>query len=643
MSTQQQKDYDQLVKYSDAYYNTDTPLISDQQFDSLVAAYEAKYNTKFAYLGTSVVSRTVAKLPVTMPSLAKCKDEKSLRLFCNKNTGKTGYVYSQKLDGISCLVTLGDKGNIQIFNRGDGKQGTDLSHLIPLIQFVPTAQQFKSVAQSVRSDNTAVFIRGELIIPTTLVAQLGKNLRNICNGACFAKTLDTEILKYVHFVAYSVLTKNQTVQPQLAFQSLFQAGIKIPLYRVVPECDLNMCNQVYDQFSCSTIYCMDGIVVSINQAECGVTESVDDPKLTIAFKRTGIVKQTKVLQVNWMVSRYGTAHPQVAVEPVEIDGCVISFASGFHAQYIFQNKIGPGAVVQIQRSGDVIPDIINVVTQAPEAQMPTQEYVWEGVHIKLDSKKEQEISRLVHSLKILEAKGISEASIQKFYAAGLINELILWNAKESDFCLLDGIKEKSAKNFVAALQQAKNNLTLSKLLQLSACFNNFGERKIEKIMASFDIRGYIQALYAQQNSVTTVQKVPQKFTDDAVKQILGLMGIHTQADAFLAGCKNFVSNGVMMQMFEMLVQQEPTPSVQITRVVPAGAGMFRVVFSGFRDKTLSEKCLQHNIQTSDTTVTKNTNILVVADANTASTKTAQATKLGVKIMTKGEFIAAYGL
>jgi NAD-dependent DNA ligase len=93
--------------------------------------------------------------------------------------------------------------------------------------------------------------------------------------------------------------------------------------------------------------------------------------------------QTTVKTVHWASSRTGNWIPRIEFEPVVIGTATISFCTGFHAQNIFENGIGPGATILIRRSGDVIPTLEKVLTPSPQGwqQPPEGVWAWDTNHV----------------------------------------------------------------------------------------------------------------------------------------------------------------------------------------------------------------------------------------------------------------------
>ena len=143
-----------LIDLSNKYYNvveaTDE-LISDKTFDELVEEYEATFKTTFDYIGAEGTSRHYqkVKLPVCMPSLNKAKTIQDLQRYDaqlkkhtdNEATNPHKYLFTEKMDGISLLLTITPSKIIKAYTRGNGVVGSDVSHILKYIK-LPSFKQF---------------------------------------------------------------------------------------------------------------------------------------------------------------------------------------------------------------------------------------------------------------------------------------------------------------------------------------------------------------------------------------------------------------------------------------------------------------------------------------------------------------------
>ena len=160
-------------------------------------------------------------------------------------------------------------------------------------------------------------------------------------------------------------------------------------------------------------------------------ETSGNPKHAFAFKNNIMYVQTTVKNVLWNPSKHSVLKPQVEIEPVDIGGTTVTFATGHNAKYIVNNKIGPGSVIEITRSGDVIPFITNVI-EPGKVVYPNDKYEWNstGVDFVLLEDNPKVISKkLLYFCQTMNFKGIGEATTNKLVENGVgnISKLLKWS------------------------------------------------------------------------------------------------------------------------------------------------------------------------------------------------------------------------
>jgi hypothetical protein len=160
---------DMLIAANDAYYNTKTSLMTDNEYDIVKEYIEKKYpkNAAIAQVGAPIQGKNKVQLPYNMPSMDKIKpDTNALTTWKTKYTGP--YVLSCKLDGVSGMFDTETK---KLYTRGDGKVGQDISHLVSTL----------GLDMKTNASNPIV-VRGEFIIPKKVFEDKYKStFANPCN------------------------------------------------------------------------------------------------------------------------------------------------------------------------------------------------------------------------------------------------------------------------------------------------------------------------------------------------------------------------------------------------------------------------------------------------------------------------------
>ena len=180
-----------------------------------------------------------------------------------------------------------------------------------------------------------------------------------------------------------------------------------------------------------------------------------NPQHAFAFKMvlSDQIVESKVVDVIWNPSMHGYLKPKIQIQPVKIGGATITFATAHNAAFIIKNKIGIGAVVQIVRSGDVIPKVEKVVQPAEEIKMPSDNYNLKWNKTKTDLVLIDSENNDIVKLKNIEAfsqklvAGLGRGNTKRIMDAGFdsIEKIITMSIE--DFKTVEGFKDKMLLRF----------------------------------------------------------------------------------------------------------------------------------------------------------------------------------------------------
>jgi NAD-dependent DNA ligase len=619
-----------------AYYNN-VPIMSDNEYDILENYATLTYGTICA-IGAPALKNKVA-LPYDMPSLNKIKpDTGALGTWSATFAGP--YVISCKMDGVSGLYST-EGPTPTLYTRGDGKVGQDISHLLPFLK-LPLIKN--------------ATVRGELIIPklafnTKYKAEFA-NPRNLVAGLINHKNMDAALVQKmedIHFVAYEVL--KPVLKPSAQFEFLCCANMKTCLIASTPALTNAQLSQWLIQYRQSYPYEIDGIIVGqdkVHKREPG------NPAHTVAFKMvlSEQCAEAKVVDVIWSPSKDGYLKPRVQIEPLMLGGVKIEFATGFNAAFIMQNKIGVGALIQLVRSGDVIPHIKEVIVGATEAKMPGPEHVYEwndtGIDIVLVNAGDNETvleKNITLFFKGIEVDGLSGGTVSKLVKAGYNSVSKIVNMKKEEMEKIDGLGAKSAGKICENIQSRMTAASIVTLMSASNLFGRgFGQKKLEPIMEMWP---------------TILTDVLSK--EEKVAKVMQVKGVaHKSAELFVDNIGAF--NEFMAQLTLATPVQAHAQASSVDETHPLYKKT--VVLTGFRDKKLAEQ-LKNAGAVQGATVNKSTFALIMKDAveketlgvgptlgqdygvgpglwvGTGSEKAQTARKLNVPIYGMEEFVKAY--
>jgi len=592
--------------------------ISDNQYDQMIKMVQL--NTSNTDVGATPHNKK-CDIPVFMGSLDKIKNDIDY-LNWKKKLSKSEIIVTEKLDGISSLLSLNivsGKKEIKLYTRGNGKIGCDISHLI---KYMNLKDQINNIFEDYKN-NLPIYIRGELVISRFVNDNL--NLRNIVSGLVHTKEMTDDIiskLKDVDFVSYRLYNCNYTFLTQL--EKLDELGFNIPQYNVLKNPSFERLEMVLDQFTDESRYQIDGIVVSHNSIYN--KDPVDkNPDHSIAIKNTGESKQTEVVEIEWNVSKHGVYKPRVKIQPVNINGAKIEWVTGFNGKYIYDNQIGKGTLLEIERSGDVIPNIKKVI-KSTKAEMPKGDWEWNktrvDICIKEDHNDEMQIKQLLTFFQELECPHLGPKTIETLYKYEFETVLDILDLNKEKLLNTGKFKDKSAENVLSGIKVAKdflidiNESNLHILMYASGAFGfGFGSKKIKLILEKIP---------------NIVKEYDENDRDEWVSNVKSVKGISEQADSFVDNInkyKKFIKTIKHYIHYTTLPNQKDSQ----TQKTPSSKSEV-VVLSGFRDK-LIKQTLEENGHIVNDNVTKETTIVIYNEDDTSS-KCQKAKKMGIKLIQK---------
>lgn len=581
----------------DYQYTIGAPIIKDMAYDELrEQLYKLDPKNKyFKIIGCEATDNCV-KLPYHLGSQTKIKEDKDLQKWIKKyNTND--YVISEKLDGISAYY---NKAENKLYTRGNGKTGSDISHILPHIN-LPVI-------------NTDI-VRGELLISKkNWKEEYGSNARNVVAGLVNAKTLNIKLLKFVDLVIYQVIDKSIKMEEQLKLitkNSVKYSIIKEPL-------TINNLKILLNTYKASSAYEIDGIVVTDNSKAYDNIKS-GNPNFAFAFKNAELDENaiTTVIDVEYKLSKDNRYKPRVIFNKVKLDQVNIECASGYNVKFIKDNGIGVGAKIRIVRSGQVIPKIIEVITKAAVPKMPDGEWEWDITNtdamfikkVNEESPKEQRVGRAVHFFKTLGVKNLAEGTIVKLYDKGFKTlESVLDIKDPSELKNIPGIGDKKIEVIIKCIKEALSCKILEDIMAASNIFErSLGSKKLKLIITNYD-----------------------DIMNDNIK-IDDLMTVHgigkVNAEQFIVGFNDFkvfynkYYNGTI----------EPEDHTEPEKALDKRLVGKKVSFTGVRNKEL-EKLIEKYEGKVVSTVSKTLDVLITKDINSNSSSMKKAKELNILII-----------
>jgi DNA ligase (NAD+) len=600
-----------------AYHNGQPLLMTDAEYDSAIDQLRSvdPTNSFLTTVGAPIAAGDEVVLPIPLPSLNKIKTD------LNKWTTKcpaANYHISVKLDGCSALWISSAK---KLYTRGDGMRGRDISSFASLVKGFPNSA-------------TDLIVRGELIMRTDSSAiPSGKLARNIVAGALNRKAAETDLTLFseIRFVAYELLHPVDK-SPEEAFRILRTAGFEVARSTLIHIADITepCLSSVFDTAESTSPYQLDGIVVAPNVARKAswapeVRNGISvNPSDRIAWKTrlTAQTATTTVRAVEWNVSASGYLIPRVLFDTVQLAGANIGAATGLHGRWIWETSVGPGASIEIRRSGDVIPQIIAVHVPATTPSMPPS-YEWVGdektaVHIRIVSgSTEAECSKLSHALSELGAENVGSGIVAKLYAAGFRSLNDIYGASIADLATrVDGCKDKAAERIWVGLRAKMSSWTDINLM-IASCMmpRGVGHMKLAPLF--------------------TIENDPIKWSRTAfkAKKPAGL------SDKTIDAIMDSLSGYYAWRAVNPLIYTYSPTSSSVSSTAKPGTPQLCIVFTGARDKGLESALASAGHVVADTVTKKTTHIVYPDGPVPTSSKITKAQAAGIPIMTVSEIKA----
>ena len=593
------------------FHSNTTPTLSDTEYDIIKDYLELKYpdNAVLTQVGAPITNAKKVRLPYEMWSMDKIKpDTHALTYWITKYQGP--YIISCKLDGVSGLYST--EGDIpKLYTRGNGKIGQNISHMIPYLKLPKIPN---------------MVVRGEFIIPKNVFenkyAAKFANPRNLVAGIVNRLSVDEQI-RDVHFVAYELIVPKE-VNPGNQLEMLQNTGFEVVLYNTTPGISNELLSNTLVKWRKEYIYEIDGIIVT---DDANYPRKTGNPEHSVAFKMviSDQIAEAIVTDVLWAPSKDGYLKPRVRIQPIKIGGITIEYATGFNAGFIEKNKIGVGAIVEIIRSGDVIPHIRRVVHSSDTPLMPIVPYKWNDTHIdivleNIASSMEVREKNITAFFKGIGVDGLGQGNIARIMGAGFNDLSKIIGMSESDLMKIEGFKTKMASKIYNGIHDKIANVSLIKLMSASNIFGRgFDEKRIALILDEYP------------NILTSTETSEEKI--DRVTNIKGMAS--KTAIAFVSKIPDFMlfleKEGLQSKLHQPTTTHNST-NVATNHVLRGKT----IVITGFRDKELLE-FLQNVGGNLGSNVSKNTFAVVVKNEGDTTAKVVDALKLNIPIYTLAEF------
>ncbi|MCP4747931.1 MAG: DNA ligase [Desulfobacteraceae bacterium] len=599
---------EQLVRKLEEYnraYRSGSPIVSDAVYDDLVEKLR-KLDPENSFLTTvepeKITGRAEIRHPSPMLSLQKAYTRQQLERFLSrveKEAKQIGlkqvlFKITPKLDGLA-----GRDDGETLASRGNGHAGYDIS------------DAFKKGVVAVGQRGQGL---GEIVVVKSYfdmhLANKFEHPRNMVVGIISSDVLNEN--------AKTALTEEQVC---------FVPYSQLESWKGTAEEILENIDAISEKLINETDYPMDGVVVEVTddnlKRHMGAT--THHCRWQIAVKKKGQTAETTVKAVKWQVGRTGNVTPVLEVNPVSLSGATIKRVTAHHAGMVHNLSIGPGARIEIIRSGEVIPKIEKVVTPSETVTLPEtcpacdSELIWKNdflrcEHISCPAQKKQ---RLVHWFRTLgTADWFGVKTIDKLVSNGFDNLEKIYAMKTQDFESL-GFGPVQSGNLSEALLTSRNKTVEDWRFLAAFGIPDLGIGDSRKLLKHYPIE---KLLDVEQKSVAEING----FGDITSLSITS--GLEKMKDTI----RHMLNLGFVLEKTKSTSgKKEPASAISGKAIVFTGK-MVR------GDRSYMQEQARQLGATVQTSINKKTDLLICGES-VGAVKLEKATALGVKILSEQDY------
>lgn len=642
---------EEINLYNKKYYDEDSPIISDYEYDMLLRRLE-QIEDEFPELINSnsptqkVGGKAAEKFSpvvhtVPMESLHDAFSHEELRDFDRKIKEKIDnvtYVVEPKIDGLSVSCEYENGVFVRGSTRGDGQTGEDITSNLLTITSLPKRLEKKIPFLEVRGE---VYMSNEQFLKLIEEQELNgektfKNPRNAAAGSLRQKNAQITKKRGLDIFVFNI-QQVQGVQLNTHKESLDflkKIGFPVPtfysLYNNIEEVitEIERIGNLRGELS----YQIDGAVVKVNdlsqREQVGSTAKF--PRWAEAYKYPPEEKETRLLGIEINVGRTGALTPTGLFEPVLIAGTTVSRAVLHNEDFIKEKDIRIGDIVILRKAGEIIPEVVSVkehLENSVEFIMPSlcpscgekvfRETGEAVVRCTNTDCPAQLLRNLIHfvSRNAMDIDGLGEAVLKQLVESGLIKSPAdLYKIDEEKVASLERMGEKSTNNLINALENSKKQPLYRFIHALG--IRHIGEKAAKLLCERFDnIEEIMQADTLEIESIDGFGKIMAEslveyFSLDNTKKLIQEfkdLGLTMKVE------RNEVENALFKDKTFVLTGTLPTLK-----------------------RSEAAKIIENLGGKTSSSVSKKTDFLLAGES--AGSKLAKANALGVNVITEEEFL-----
>jgi DNA ligase (NAD+) len=521
----------QINYHNYLYHVNDAPVISDYEYDQLVAELRSIEANHPEWISSDSPSQRAGATPLgkfqkirhptPILSLASAFDEGGVRawfdriLKIDERVVTSQFVVEPKIDGLTIILHYKDGLFITGATRGDGEDGEDITANLRTMRALPLRIPVNPTGPK---PPEYLVVRGEAYIPIKNFENLNQRLeqagekaylnpRNTAAGSL--RQLDPKLTanRPLTLLTYAIVATDGEMPPTQWELLDYLRALGFP----VPPADY--CHSLEEAINSykkllarrdKLEYEADGAVIKINNLkfaeELGYVGK--DPRSSLAYKFPALEVTTRLRDIGVYVGRTGVLTPIAILEPVEIGGVIVKQATLHNFDYITEKDIRLGDRILLKRAGDVIPYVIgpilnlrdgsecvfNPPEQCPVCRQPIEhfdgEVAWYCVNVSCPAQLIRNIEHFV-SRGAMDIVGLGIRIVEQLVISNLVKDVAdLYRLENADLIRLEGFADKKADNLLQAISTSRTR-PLTKLI------NALGIRGVGEVMAADLARNYI--------------------------------------------------------------------------------------------------------------------------------------------------------
>ncbi len=651
-----------IVRANNAYYVEDAPLLSDSEYDALVLELRELEKQLPELAGDSPPTVQVgapaspAFAPVThgvqMLSLDNAFsvedlaawEQRTVRLLGLSAAEMIDYVCELKIDGLSVSILYENGEFKRAATRGDGTIGEDITANVATLKSIPHSLNGQHAFPA------RIEIRGEVFlshqefarINESLEERAGKtfaNCRNAAAGSLRQKDPTVTARRNLNALFYTVGEVSPwdvNSQSELLAQ---YADWGMPTNPHVRKCkglaEVSLFVQEWETRKEDLDYDIDGVVIKVDsfalQRELGQVSRA--PRWAIAYKYPALQVRTRVERIDVQVGRTGALTPVAILAPVAVAGVVVSRATLHNEDEIRRKDVRVGDVVVVQRAGEVIPEVVEVVIAERlggerEFEMPASCPICGSPVVRVPGEavtrcpnqacpaRQQQVLEHFVSRGAMDIEGLGTRHIEQLLSTGIVRDAAdIYGLTAEKLAALDRMGDKLATRLLQNIQASKTR-PLEKLI-FALSIRHIGERSASILAAHFGTLDNLRTASAKE--IAEIHEIGQTMADSVA--------------AWFADARH-------QELLQKLLEAGVRPKESASALVSSNLAGKSFVFTGTLTKLKREQA-EYMVRTmggrASGSVSRSTSYLVAGDA--AGSKLEKAQELGVAVLTEDEFLA----